>query len=515
MIRALALVIVLTGALASPISVSPDTLRLLDSQGRERIFHGTNAVVKGPPWHPDHTSFSTDISMSEHDFDIMRGLGLNVLRLGIMWPGVEPTPGVYNESYLDQIDALVELASSRGIVTLLDMHQDGLSEFYCGEGLPTWAVAHTDKFNSDKFAFPAPFDSLAPGEYFADPAFYDTPLLPSRTACDEKNSGPGHSETTIAAADSYQALFTNQSGLLDRWAAVWSHLADRFNDRPEILGLELLNEPFAGDLYHHPLLMVPRRGDALNLQPAYDAIAKAVRRVNSDVLIFFAGVTWGDLGAGFTEPPDAKSVLAFHYYAPPQLSVPLQFRAQAREGKRLGVATFLTETSQPGPGQTGFDEPGGIGDGADTALVGWAGFEWKSFCRDSPTPTESQLGEWGACKTGYSSNWDGDMPSEAFQSANARTYAPAVAGTAVSMRFNVTSYEFELVYDAVTAVTAEGNPTEIFVWPGHYPNGFSLMARVSGGDGDVVATFDGVSSVHVVGDVSTGRRITVSISPSS
>lgn len=195
-----------------------------------------------------------------------------------------------------------------------------------------------------------------------------------------------------------------------------------------------------------------------------------------------------------------------------QVRVPLQFNAQAREGRRLNVATFLTETSQPGPGQTGFDEPGGIGDGADAALVGWAGFEWKSFCREPSTPTESQFGEWGACKTGYSSNWDGEWPSQAFQSANARTYAPAIAGTAVSMYYNVTSFEFELVYDA-TAATTEGNLTEIFVWPDHYPNGLNLTTSVSGGNGTAVATYDGNSSVTVVLDADLGWRITVSIAP--
>lgn len=66
------------------------------------------------------------------------------------------------------------------------------------------------------------------------------------------------------------------------------------------MGIELLNEPFAGDFYHDPLIMVPTSGidaDAVNLGPAYDVIAESVRNSsNPDVLIFFAGVTWDDLG---------------------------------------------------------------------------------------------------------------------------------------------------------------------------------------------------------------------------
>jgi len=526
----------------SPITLDQSTLRMVDSYGREKIFHGTNSIVKGPPWHPDYETFSSDISMAGRDFDIMNDLGLNLLRLGVMWPGLEPSPGAYNETYLDQLYAIVDLAWEHGVYTLLDMHQDGLSEYFCGEGIPPWAVRHTAKFNANRGAFPAPFDSLNSTDYYCDPAFNGSPELPSRNACASKNLGPGHSETTMAAADAYQALYTNVDGMLDAWAAAWTHVASRFNGHPGVLGIELLNEPFAGDMYHHPLLMVPKpnphNADAVNLQPAYKVITEAVRKVNEEVLIFFAGVTWGDLGAGFTAAPDPKSILAFHYYSAPQFNVPLQFEAQARSGKSLGVGTFLTETSQPGPGQTGFDEVGGIGDGADAALVGWAGFEWKSFCRDQDSGPDadadsgagpdadpdsstaspaspSQLGQFGACKTGYSSNWDSDVPSEEFQSANARSYATAVAGHAVSMFYNVSNCDFELVYDS-TDITTDENPTEIYVWgAGHYPSGLLITASASTSKGTVAvpAVWDGVSQVKVIASgLEEGTRISVRVS---
>ena len=61
--------------------------------GRELLFHGTNAIVKEPPWYPEWKEFSEDVSMAEHDFLLMEELGMNVLRLGVMWPGVEPLEG--------------------------------------------------------------------------------------------------------------------------------------------------------------------------------------------------------------------------------------------------------------------------------------------------------------------------------------------------------------------------------------------------------------------------------------
>ena len=163
------------------------------------------------------------------------------------------------------------------------------------------------------------------------------------------------------------------------------------------------------------------------------------------------------------------------------------------------------------------DEPGGIGDGADAALVGWVGFEWKSFCREASTPptTESQLGDFGSCKTGYSSDWAGDEPSAEFQSANARSYARAVAGRAVSMFYNVSSFDFELVYDATAATRAE-NPTEIFVWGiGHYARGVNATVSTSDGADGCAASYDGASQVRVACDLEEGTRVAVRVSAAS
>jgi len=41
---------------------------IVDEHGRERIFHGVNAITKGPPYIPVHDEFSTDISLTHHDF---------------------------------------------------------------------------------------------------------------------------------------------------------------------------------------------------------------------------------------------------------------------------------------------------------------------------------------------------------------------------------------------------------------------------------------------------------------
>jgi hypothetical protein len=102
----------------------------VDSARRMRHFYGAAAIVKGPPWVPHTAAYSDDISLVDGDFATMAEYGLNVLRLGAMWPGIEPTRGQYNPSYLDQLETIVSSAARHGIYTLLDGHQDALSEHF-------------------------------------------------------------------------------------------------------------------------------------------------------------------------------------------------------------------------------------------------------------------------------------------------------------------------------------------------------------------------------------------------
>jgi len=283
----------------------------VDDSGREIVFHGTSAVVKGPPWYPDHTEFSKDISMSKEDFEWMNRIGLNFLRLGVMWPGTEPVRGDYNETYLDQIEAVVDLAAQHGVYVMLDVHQDGLSEFFCGEGLPNWAVRRIEgpaKWDEPfHHPFPAPYDKFENSSCFYNEPKHNNALFPTRQACDNHKHGPSFGESTYETSQGYQALWSNWNGTADAFAAMWGHVAKRFSGRPEVVGLNVVNEPFAGDFYHNPLIMVPwpspTNADRVNLQPVYDKVNAAVRAVDEDVLLFVAGVTWGDLGSGFTSAP--------------------------------------------------------------------------------------------------------------------------------------------------------------------------------------------------------------------
>eukprot|EP00931_Biecheleriopsis_adriatica_P023946 TRINITY_DN15012_c0_g1_i2.p1 TRINITY_DN15012_c0_g1~~TRINITY_DN15012_c0_g1_i2.p1 ORF type:complete len:685 (+),score=124.34 TRINITY_DN15012_c0_g1_i2:75-2129(+) len=491
----------------------------VDSLGRERIFHGTNAIAKGPPWVPDSRSFSNDISMSAEDFVWMQKLGLNLLRLGVMWPGYEPERGSYNETYLDEVDRIVRLAADHGIYTLLDMHQDGFSEHFCGEGFPSWAVKRAKGTLLSK-AFPEPFDHLDnKTDYYVEARLGGSPRIPTRKACHTHNIGPGWHEVDQESSQAYQALWDNWEGIGDAWAAMWARVARKFKGRPEILGLELINEPFNGDFYHDPPIIVPppnpHNADKLNLQPAYDRVSAAVRAVDDNVLIFFAGVTSDNFGPGFTAAPGGaqyanRSVLAYHFYKPPQTSAKDQVHNNLAAARRLGTGAMLTETSD-GDGLMEIKE---AADAADVGLQSWAGWEWKNFFREGEglVPIESQLAAWGANKTGVGPLWQNGAPDVSFQRDNARTFASAVAGDIVEMYFDTKYASFHLQYKTKEGVDMQV-PTEIFLWPERYPGGALVEASASAGSVRVEYAGAGSSAVRVypAEKLTAGTLIRVSI----
>ena len=94
-----------------------------DSTGRVRIFHGVNVVQKVYPYYPSLGDFDPANSLNQQDMENLRSWGFNVVRLGVMWPGVEPSPGVYNSTYLDLMRGLVDTLYVAGIHTIVDFHQ--------------------------------------------------------------------------------------------------------------------------------------------------------------------------------------------------------------------------------------------------------------------------------------------------------------------------------------------------------------------------------------------------------
>jgi len=188
--------------------ISVSGRHFVDEKGRIRIFHGVNLVNKDKL-----KGYIGD--WDETDFEQIRRNGFNIIRLGIIWDGLEPEPGVYDDAYLDRIEDILDLCAKYGIYVLLDMHQDLYSVRF-SDGAPKWATL------TDNLPLPKR------GQVWSD-AYIS-------------------SEAIQRAFDHFWANDPAEDGvgLQDHYAGCWKVLAERFGGRPEVIGYDFMNEPFPG-----------------------------------------------------------------------------------------------------------------------------------------------------------------------------------------------------------------------------------------------------------------------------
>ena len=181
--------------------------RFVDAQKRTIIWNGLNLVEKDP-----NKGYVQDID--EELFIQFKEWGINCVRYGIHWDGLEPEPGIYNENYLAELDKRVRWARENNIYLVLDMHQDLYSRKF-GNGAPVWATLDeglphvTGKVWSDAYL-------MSPGvQKSFDNFWLNTP-----------------------ASDGI--------GIQDHYISTWKKLAERYADSTSVLGFDIMNEPFIG-----------------------------------------------------------------------------------------------------------------------------------------------------------------------------------------------------------------------------------------------------------------------------
>ncbi|CAF1048924.1 unnamed protein product [Rotaria sordida] len=261
---------------------------------------------------------------------------------------------------------------------------------------------------------------------------------------------------TEACSHGFQYLYNNVGGAIETMSNFW-----------RLVAYEIINEPWAENYLKNPFLLLPGIAGTTNLQPFYEKIAKAIRSVDDDTLIFYEPVTWGVrlngkyFGTKFTHVPGGdnyrnRSVLSYHYYCIilSLESVPgnstillfdrvlcdhieesLLFRSVQNDLAQLDGSAFLTEFGGCDDSPT-YDEQLDWGLGAaDVFLQSWA--FWGNSYNDQETIKRLS-----------------------------RVYARAIAGKPSTMEFIPADRYFYLSYFIDTNIK---QPTEIFVSPLQYP----------------------------------------------
>lgn len=189
-----------------------DGTRLVDPNGKQVHFRGTNLINKGIK-RPDG-AWDFDPTWPDAVWQRFADLGMNAVRLGIIWAALEPVPGQYDERYINLIKHQLDLAAQAGMSVLLDMHQDLYAQRF-SDGAPDWAVL-TD----------APYEAT---DLWSD-AYLSSP----------------------AVQQAWDAFWENKEvpqtgrGLQDHYAALWAHLAAAFHDHPALFAYDIMNEPAPG-----------------------------------------------------------------------------------------------------------------------------------------------------------------------------------------------------------------------------------------------------------------------------
>ena len=194
--------------------IRTDGDRFTDLKGRTRIFNGFNFVYKGTDADPDGViRYRTPLNG-----DVLKTLvsrGVNLIRLGVTWAGIEPEMGVYNEAYLAGVKETVRLCETYGVFVYIDFHQDLFSAWcYCGDGAPRWACKRAKDGRRAKLIW-------AEGYFLSR-----------------------------SVQTSFDAFWANEPiagrGLRDRYCDAITHTADYLKDCNNIIAWDVLNEPYPG-----------------------------------------------------------------------------------------------------------------------------------------------------------------------------------------------------------------------------------------------------------------------------
>jgi len=472
----------------------------------------------------------------ESDVADMKAMGFTAVRLLVAIPGVMPERGVINATYLDEVAKMVEMLAAAGIYTILDAHQDVYSPRFCGNGFPDWAVEYQNA--SAKFPplpFPLP-QSFTP--YATDPATG----YPRREDCISKPFFRYY--FTDAVGKAFQALYDNHNDLQLAFTDFWSAVAARFASYPSVLGYEILNEPFLGDVLANPSLLEGGEADKQNLVPLYKLVHAAIRKVDDTHIIFYeptVGISqtvWSALSAtGFAEGPGGaayndRQLLSYHAYCPLVASngQPANKLLCDRYYQRymesivtgdlakLKTAGFLTEWGAlVDAGALDADEANTLTGLADELIQSWTYWQFKSY----HDPTTQAMQRNGSVREGLYDTFSGRLLDDKV-ALLARTHPQAVAGAIRSFSFDPSSKVFEMLFAAAgpgqhrsaAAAAAAAAGTRIYAssrW--HYVNGVDVTVMPAG---KAFASVEGdIVSIQLTPACSKGELLAVRITPAA
>lgn len=203
---------------AMPAAAGPVDVRegqFVGPDGEPMILRGLNVAqsAKRPPYLP---------WQGPENFAEMSRWGCNCVRLLLIWAAIEPRPGQYDDQYLAAVRQRLDWAHDAGLYVILDMHQDVYGEKYGHDGAPVWACMDGD------------------AAYQPDPS---------------QHWGASYFQPAVMTAFEnfwQDAPAADEVGVQEHFVRAWRHAAEQLGDHPAVIGYDLLNEPFYGNVLRYP-----------------------------------------------------------------------------------------------------------------------------------------------------------------------------------------------------------------------------------------------------------------------
>lgn len=458
-----------------PIRIDPSTGNYVDRHGRTRIFHGMNVVYKEWPWVPSVETFSPTDSLDSESMDNLRSWGFNVVRLGVMWPGVEPTHKQIDSKYLQAVVNLSEGLARREIYTIADLHQDLGSRYFCGEGFPEFYVEALLQNKSSRLAKGSSF----PGPFMSKMAL-NASGFPSLDDCLKKDFASYYATDSVGAL--FAELYTPGTDLHKGFLRYWGSVASAFQHAPQLLAYELINEPSGlclGDTvlncYDAAKLVFSDDVEKNKLTPLYQAAAQVIRDAGSQQPIFYEPTVAPKVGPAplFPTPPlgnDTQQALAYHIYCAPGDGdgAVADLACKATQNlfehsyfpflrRHKSIAGFMTEFGAVGDSPGEFKHLQRLLRSVEGAFQSWTYWMLKKY-NDFTTAN--------AAESLYFPNGTLEVAKLKVLS---RTYARAIGGVPQHTTFDPATAAFQLSF--IASVTDA--PTEVYLNEElHYPDGF-------------------------------------------
>ncbi len=363
---------------------------LRDTLGRTVFLRGVNAGERSKfaPYVPfDYADGGFTTALDAY-MDRAASWGIDVMRVPFAWAALAPTQGATDTDWLARYQLILDAAWSRGIMTVVDFHQDIFAECFCGDGFPDWTVPD------------------------AGPPMHECMNWKLLTESDPPMQAQ------------FDAFWAAGSPVMAEYLALWQSLMPTFENEAGVVAFEPMNEP-------QPGTMDTGTFESTTLSAFFASIVPMFRAAAPNTLVFVepTGFAGAFVTTTLTQPPSDGVVFAPHFYPigsqqPSRVAGALQ--PWATMGSTWNVPVFIGEFGVP----TNVDgiEPYIAAHFAALDTYGMSGTQWEYSVAAE---------EWNFEAYSVVDSDGGELP---VAQALIRPFARAVAGSAISQSWDGSTF---------------------------------------------------------------------------